>query len=163
MTYSEYIFSGFLTLRCSSLKPPDHELAKIFKYQSPISLPRLAHTVEKMASLEIGLPPKMKATKVVWGALNEKLIVSYADGTIRTFDPDDGTELQYAQACLIEGMLIVGRESGGRREYNVHVSWLLTLCLAWPNLSPGLRSTTCVDVVFEFCLLLSTWSSWVIA
>ena len=51
-----------------------------------------------MASLEIDLPPKMKATKVVWGALNEKLIVSYADGTLRTFDPLDGSELQYAQA-----------------------------------------------------------------
>ncbi|CAN0575805.1 unnamed protein product, partial [Laminaria digitata] len=50
-----------------------------------------------MASLEIDLPPKMKATKVVWGALNEKLIVSYADGTLRTFDPLDGSELQYAQ------------------------------------------------------------------
>lgn len=53
--------------------------------------------VEKIACLEIDLPPKMKATKVVWGALNEKLIVSYADGTIRTFDPYDGTELEYAQ------------------------------------------------------------------
>ena len=54
--------------------------------------------MEKIASLEIDLPPKMKATKVVWGALNEKLIVSYADGTLRTFDPIDGSELQYAQA-----------------------------------------------------------------
>lgn len=53
--------------------------------------------LDKMASLEIDLPPKMKATKVVWGALNEKLIVSYADGSLRTFDPIDGTELQYAQ------------------------------------------------------------------
>lgn len=53
--------------------------------------------MEKIACLEIDLPLKMKATKVVWGALNEKLIVSYADGTIRTFDPYDGTELEYAQ------------------------------------------------------------------
>lgn len=53
--------------------------------------------MEKIACLEIDLPHKMKATKVVWGAMNEKLIVSYADGTIRTFDPYDGTELEYAQ------------------------------------------------------------------
>ncbi|CAM9685388.1 unnamed protein product [Choristocarpus tenellus] len=53
--------------------------------------------LEKIAALEIDLPNKMKATKVVWGALNEKLIVSYNDGSLRTFDPTDGTELQYAQ------------------------------------------------------------------
>lgn len=62
----------------------------------PTCLPTFS-AVEKIACLEIDLPPKMKATKVVWGALNEKLIVSYADGTIRTFDTYDGTELEYAQ------------------------------------------------------------------
>lgn len=57
-------------------------------------------TVDKMASVEIALPPRMKATKVVWGAMNEKLIVSYADGSLRTFDPYDATELGYAQARI---------------------------------------------------------------
>lgn len=78
--------------------------------------------VEKIACLEIDLPPKMKATKVVWGALNEKLIVSYADGTIRTFDPYDGTELEYAQVREMrddcpeggrEGERDGGRQQGG--------------------------------------------------
>lgn len=64
-------------------------------FETPSDVP--VDQLEKIASLEIDLPPKMKATKVVWGALNEKLIVSYADGTLRTFDPIDGSELQYAQ------------------------------------------------------------------
>lgn len=75
--------------------------------------------MEKIACLEIDLPPKMKATKVVWGALNEKLIVSYADGTIRTFDPYDGTELEYAQVgCRqkLEGVPGRGGEGEGKEE-----------------------------------------------
>ncbi|CAM9587302.1 unnamed protein product, partial [Discosporangium mesarthrocarpum] len=52
---------------------------------------------EKIATLEIDIPNKIRATRVAWGALNEKLIVSYNDGSMRTFDPIDGTELQYAQ------------------------------------------------------------------
>lgn len=74
--------------------------------------------VEKIASLEIEVPPKMKATKVVWGALNEKLIVSYTDGTLRTFDPIDATELQYAQVRGEGGgdssVLVLPRIRGGR-------------------------------------------------
>ncbi|CAM9284559.1 unnamed protein product, partial [Phaeothamnion confervicola] len=52
---------------------------------------------EKIAAVEIELPPKLKATRVAWSALNEKLIVSYEDGAIRTFDPATGRELQCAQ------------------------------------------------------------------
>lgn len=69
--------------------------------------------MEKIACLEIELPPKIKATKVVWGALNEKLIVSYADGTIRTFDPYDGTELEYAQVGGARNAIMYEGGDGG--------------------------------------------------
>ena len=72
--------------------------------------------MEKIASLEIEVPPKMKATKVVWGAMNEKLIVSYTDGTLRTFDPLDATELQYAQVAKGEdGVIELERRGAGFR------------------------------------------------
>lgn len=108
--------------------------------------------MEKIACLEIDLPPKMKATKVVWGALNEKLIVSYADGTIRTFDPYDGTELEYAQVGLLKGRLRGlgegGREGGksvfffvGRLNYCEaflgHYRCRICECLAYLHLNEG--------------------------
>ncbi|CBN79425.1 eukaryotic initiation factor eIF3 i subunit p36 [Ectocarpus siliculosus] len=85
-------------------------------FEAPDDVP--TDQLEKIACLEIDLPPKMKATKVVWGALNEKLIVAYADGTIRTFDPFDGTELEYAQVGTRQG-----RSSG------VHSKDINRLCI----------------------------------
>ncbi|KAG5191848.1 WD40-repeat-containing domain protein [Tribonema minus] len=45
---------------------------------------------QQVASREISIPNKEKCTEVLWSALNDRILASFEDGTIRVFDPETG-------------------------------------------------------------------------
>lgn len=67
----------------------------IFIYDTPDNLRPSEY--DTIASLEIPIPNKEKATEVLWSAFNERILVSFEDGSIRAYDPHTGEQIMRAE------------------------------------------------------------------